>query len=105
MSENDIILIEKFINIRNKGYYCSGNEVTEVYNRVLNKNLRPSNCSSCIRQRINELEVALNAYKKAQEASNNADPIATPSEGKEAIVEPTESENKPIRKAGRPKRK
>lgn len=97
MNDNDIKLIEKFIEIRNRGHYCDGGQVTEVYNRVLNKNLRPSNCGSCIRQRIGELEVALKAYKKAQEALEKEQVENVPTEENNEVVEP-------VKKAGRPKK-
>lgn len=87
MTEEDIKFIEKAIEIRNKGMFVNSTELTEVYNRVLNKNLRPSNCSSCIRQRINELEAALKAFKaqnKAMEtppeALKDANPTIIPSD-------------------------
>lgn len=98
MNDNDIKLIEKFIQIRNRGAFCDGGQVTEVYNRVLNKNLRPSNCSSCIRQRINELEVALKAYKQAIEASKKEEVNNTPKEENNAPEEPKKA-------VGRPKKK
>lgn len=98
MTEKDIELIEKFIDIRNRGYYCDGGQVTEVYNRVLNKNLRPSNCGSCIRQRIGELEVALKAYKKAQEAIKTEQVNNVPTEENKVSGEP-------VKKVGRPKKK
>ena len=63
MTDEDVKLIEKFIDIRNRGYYCNGAELTEVYNRVLGKAARPTNCGSCIRGRINELATALNSFK------------------------------------------
>lgn len=63
-TSEDVQLVEKFIDIRNRGYYASGEQLTEVYNRVLNKRVNPTNCGSCIRQRINELEEALNRFKK-----------------------------------------
>ena len=59
-NNEDVELVEKFIEIRNKGYYASGEQLTEVYNRVLEKRVNPS----CIRQRINELEEALNRFKR-----------------------------------------
>ena len=34
-NKEDIELVEKFIQIRNKGYYADGTQLTEVYNRVL----------------------------------------------------------------------
>lgn len=99
INEDDVVKIKKFIEIRNRGYYCSGQDVTDVYNRVLNKNLRPSNCSSCIRQRINELEVVLKAYEKAQERLKTVE-LDTTKEDENKATE--EAENKP---KGRPKKK
>ena len=66
-NQEDIKLVEKFIDIKNRGYYCDGGQLTEVYNRVLEKNAPPTNCGSCMRARINELEVALNQFKKTLE--------------------------------------
>ena len=63
-TDEDVKLVEKFIDIRNRGYYADGTQLTEVYNRVLGKRVNPTNCGSCIRQRINELEEALNRFKK-----------------------------------------
>lgn len=63
MTSEDVEKIEKLIEIRNHGFYASGEEVTTLYNRVLNKHLAPTNCGSCIRQRVGELEQALNHFK------------------------------------------
>lgn len=60
ISEEDRLRIRKFEEIKNKGMYASGVEVTEVYNRVLNKRLPSTNCGSCIRQRVTEMVNALN---------------------------------------------
>ena len=56
LTSEDIELIEKFIEIKNRGYYCDGSQLTEVYNRVLEKNVKVTNCGSCLRQRVCELE-------------------------------------------------
>ena len=80
ISSEDIKTIEKFVQIKNKGLYCSGAEVTAVYNRCLGKNLASTNCSACVRQRISELETALNRFKKELE-------LNTPSEEKEENTE------------------
>lgn len=90
-TSEDVELVEKFIQIRNKGYYANGSELTEVYNRVLEKNVPPTNCGSCIRARITELETALQSFKKtmavnAKEEENKA---------------PQEAQNKP---KGRPRK-
>lgn len=74
-NNEDIKLVEKFIEIRNKGYYADGTQLTEVYNRVLDKRATPTNCGSCIRARINELEEALNRFKRLSEASKQEDPV------------------------------
>lgn len=66
-TNEDVSMVEKFIEIKNKGFYANGTELTEVYNRVLEKSVPPTNCGSCIRQRIQELENALNQFKKQME--------------------------------------
>lgn len=67
-TKEDINLVKKFIEIRSKGLYCDGKQVTEVYNRVLNKNLRPTNCGQCIRTRINELEASMKRFVEQSES-------------------------------------
>lgn len=84
-NNEDVKLVEKFIDIRNRGYYADGTQLTEVYNRVLEKRVNPTNCGSCIRQRINELEEALNRFKRQ---------IALEEEQKKA-EEPKEETKKP----------
>ena len=69
-TKEDVQLVEKLIEIRNKGYYASGTEVTAVYNRVLGKSVAPTNCGSCIRQRVTELEGALNQFKRLSEKAS-----------------------------------
>lgn len=89
-TSEDVQMVEKFIDIRNKGFYCDGGQLTQVYNRVLEKSAPPTNCGSCMRQRISELEMALTQFKKTLEVNN------TPEENKA-------SETKA--KVGRPKQK
>ena len=66
-TNEDVTMVEKFIEIRNRGFYCDGTQLTNVYNRVLEKNVPPTNCGSCMRARISELETALNSFKKTLE--------------------------------------
>lgn len=66
-TSEDIAFVEKAIEIRNKGYYIDGGQLTEVYNRVLGKRVTPTQCGSCLRQRVNELEGALAQFKKLNE--------------------------------------
>ena len=104
-TKEDIELIEKFIEIKNKGYYVDGGQLTTVYNRVLERNVNSTSCGSCLRQRVNELESALNHYK-AQEALKNNNPNNSPSEENKTTVDnipeqPVEEK----KRVGRPKRK
>lgn len=71
-TSEDVKLVEKFIAIRNKGFYCDGGQLTQVYNRVLEKSAPTTNCGSCMRQRIGELETALNSFKKTIEVKEEA---------------------------------
>ena len=118
-TKEDIDKVEKFIEIKNKGYYCDGGQLTEVYNRVLNKNVNSTSCGSCLRGRISELEAALNRFKeicKRQEEIKASEALkeekvdnVTPEENKETVGhsnEATADENKSTEKkrVGRPKK-
>lgn len=92
-TSEDVRMVEKFIEIKNKGYYCDGTQLTQVYNRVLGKSVAPTNCGSCIRGRINELEDALNRFKKLSEAQT-----------KQEVDNTKEEENKKPTRAGKGKK-
>ena len=124
-TKDNVKRIEKFIKIKNRGYYASGTELQAVYNEVFEVNKPATNCGSCIRQRITELENALNAFKRNGQISGFTDvyeyideieaiesEISAPVEPSDSVSgdEPTtmkvEEKNKPvIKKAGRPKKK
>lgn len=65
-SDNDIKMVEKFIELKQKGYYVDGKQLTDYYNRLLNKRVNPTSCGSCLRQRVGELEAALNHAKELE---------------------------------------
>lgn len=73
-TDEDVKLIEKFIEIRNRGYYADSAQLNDVYNRVLEKNVAPTSCGSCMRARISELETALNQFKKTLEVKEEEQP-------------------------------
>ena len=100
-TKEDIEKIEKFISIKNRGYYADGGQVTEVYNRVLDKRVTPTNCGSCIRGRISELEAALNRFKMLSEKA-----VEEPKQEEVNNVTPDENNEseKPVRRVGRPKK-
>lgn len=76
-TDEDVKLIEKFIEIRNRGYYADSAQLNDVYNRVLEKNVAPTSCGSCMRARISELETALNQFKKTLEVKEEEHPKKT----------------------------
>lgn len=82
-NDSDVKLVEKFIDIRNKGMYADGTQLTEVYNRVLHKNATPTSCGSCLRARVNELEGALLNFK---EKISKAEPQAKEETMKERMA-------------------
>lgn len=90
-TKEDVQLVEKFIEIKNRGYYVDSRQLQNVYNRVLEKQLQPTNCGSCLRSRIQELENALNVFKKqmAVNADENNDKVAN-----ETVSSPSESKTK-----------
>lgn len=65
-TDEDIKMIEKFIELKQKGYYVDGKQLTDYYNRLLNKRVNPTSCGSCLRQRVGELEAALNHAKELE---------------------------------------
>lgn len=105
-TKEDIEKIEKFISIKNRGYYADGGQVTEVYNRVLEKNVNVTNCGSCLRGRIQELEAALNHFKEltkrqemAQEALKDAQMDNSSSDENKETVEPKKRIGRPPKKS------
>lgn len=84
-TKEDIELVEKFIDIRNRGYYVSGEQLTSAYNRILHKNVNTTNCSSCLRQRVNELAEALERFKRLSDESKQDEPITIKEDENKAV--------------------
>lgn len=59
ISSEDAEFIEFAYSLINSAKYPSFTKVTEVYNRVYNKQLSSTSCGQCIRQRILELKATL----------------------------------------------
>lgn len=98
-NKEDIELVEKFIDIKNRGYYADGRQVTEVYNRVLGRNVNVTNCGSCLRGRIQELENALNQFKKLSEKVSVEEPTPVKEEENKASEEPKKKVGRPAKKS------
>ena len=59
ISSEDAEFIEFAYSLINSAKYPSFTKVTEVYNRVFNKQLSSTSCAQCIRQRVLELKNTL----------------------------------------------
>lgn len=59
ISSEDAEFIEFAYKLCNSARYPSFTKVTEVYNRVYNKQLSSTSCGQCVRQRILELKATL----------------------------------------------
>ena len=59
ISSEDAEFIEFAFSLINSAKFPSFTKVTEIYNRVYNKQLSSTSCGSCIRQRVLELKATL----------------------------------------------
>lgn len=115
----NIINFEVILTIVKQGKRISGTDITEIYNSVFNKNLRPTNCSSCINQRYKELKASYDNFveelKKQEEkakALEVLDELMTPTPDEFEPYIPTEDEvlmdeeeiNNNPKKRGRPRK-
>lgn len=60
----NIINYEVLNKLVKQGKRISGMDVTELYNSVFNKTLKPTNCSSCINQRYKEISKSYDNFMK-----------------------------------------
>ena len=95
ITNEDIELIRKFEDLSAHGYYVNSQTVTDAYNRILNKNVGNTTCSSCIKQRIAELVMVRNRYELELELLKDIKTAETTEEVTEAVEE---TEQKPKRK-------
>lgn len=96
ISSEDAEFIEFAYKLCNSAKYPSFTKVTEVYNKVFNKQLSSTSCGSCIRQRVLELK---NTLDKLNEE------ILKEKEEKEIIPSNTENKiNNKIKSGGETKK-
>ena len=70
-TNEDVKLVERFVEIRKKGFYVDSQQLTNTYNRILGKHVANTTCGSCLSQRVRELEAALNQFKRQVENIEN----------------------------------
>ena len=71
ISSEDAEFIEFAYSLINSAKFPSFTKVTEVYNRVFNKQLSSTSCAQCIRQRILELKNTLDKLNEEILKENN----------------------------------
>lgn len=71
-TEENIKMVERFIDIKNRGLYCSSQQLQNVYNQVFGVNMATTTCGSCLRKRVCDLEKALASWRKEQEKETQA---------------------------------
>lgn len=102
ISNEDLNLIRKFEELKQKGFYCDSTLLTQVYNRVLNKNVNNTSCGSCMRQRISELVEVANKFERMIALDNKPNEvIQSHSESvlEEELTTTPPEENKAVKKA------
>ena len=113
INAEDAKLIRKFDEIRQKGYYADGNQVTQVYNRIFGTNLSSTSCGSCLRQRIQQMVDTLNHFEqivkrqeelKAQEALKEEQSTVI-KEDENKASDGLENKSTSVKRVGRPPKK
>lgn len=82
ISSEDLKTIRKFQDIMSRGYYCSGQEVTDLHNKVLGTRLNSTNCGACIRSRIQALVEAADKFERMIQLEKKDTPAEEPKETK-----------------------
>ena len=80
ISSEDLKTIRKFQDIMSRGYYCSGQEVTDLHNKVLGTRLNSTNCGACIRTRIQALVEAADKFERMIQLEKKEEPAEEPKE-------------------------
>lgn len=62
ITSDDIKKVRAFVDIKNRGMVASSVEVTTLYNKLTNAYHANTTCSTCIRQRIEQMEKIVNDY-------------------------------------------
>lgn len=99
ISDRNLEIIEKFKEMLSHSYFADSVQVTEVYNEVFGKNEPPTNCGTCIRQRMVALVGAMDALKADLARKEEAE-----REAFKEVAEQEKVEDKGKKKVGRPRK-
>lgn len=64
------------------GYYVDSVQLTDLYNRVLEKKVNPTNCGACLKTRLNELVEAADKFERMIQLEKKEEPAEEPKETK-----------------------
>lgn len=78
ISNEDLALIRKMEEIGQHGYYVDSVQLTDLYNRVLEKKVNPTNCGACLKTRLNELVEAANKFERMIQLEKKDTPAEEP---------------------------
>lgn len=91
---SDLLVVEKMTDIVKRGRYLSGGDVTKLHNKLFKRNLRVTNCASCIKHRYDDIKRAYDLFlANLKEAEQEAEQVTTTEE-----IEPQIKENKPLKR-------
>jgi len=82
ITSDDVTMLEKLINAKNKGLGVNATEVCNLYDRIMGKPCRRTTCSGCLKGYITAMESRFNKWKKELELAEEADnkPVEEPKE-------------------------
>lgn len=70
LTQEDIKHIEKMYEARQKGLYYDSKLVTDIYNKIFDVAVAPTNCGSCIRRRVDAIWGEYNKIKDLTSINN-----------------------------------
>ena len=90
----DMLVVEKMTEILKRGRYLSGGDVTKLHNKLFKRNLRTTNCATCIKHRYDDIKRAYDQFlAHLKEAEQEVEQVTTTEE-----IEPQIKENKPLKR-------
>lgn len=93
ISNDDLEMIKKFEEIFHRGNYVNSGQFQDVYNRVFNVKLAPTQCGSCLRQRCQQLINAMHNFENQKKAEKDRENNVQPTEEKKKVGRPKKTQS------------
>lgn len=101
LNSEQVAQIKKIKNALKRGYYVNSSDITPLYNEIFNKNLKNTNCSTCLKNRSREL---VQVYDKFVEYIQAEEKKQIDEKATQATENNTSAIVKKQPKVGRPKK-